>query len=148
MERKVLVTGATGLLGRQVLARFREQGWAVRGLGFFRLGPDCQQCDLLDMAATAAQFSDFQPAVVVHCAAERRPDKLEVGRLRDEDQRRSRGQRGRVEQEARGLPHLPLDELRLRRHAGALRGGRADEPPEHVWPRPSRDFIIRKQRFH
>ena len=36
----------------------------------------CVQCDLLNPAA-AAQFAAFEPQVVVHCAAERRPDKLE-----------------------------------------------------------------------
>lgn len=39
MARKVLVTGATGLLGRQVLKAFQEAGWDVVGTGFSRAKP-------------------------------------------------------------------------------------------------------------
>ncbi|CAE8599577.1 unnamed protein product [Polarella glacialis] len=74
---KVLITGATGLLGRQVMRVFREKGWTVRGLAFSRASGDLVKVDLFDHAALDAQFADFQPDIVIHLAAERRPDKLE-----------------------------------------------------------------------
>ncbi len=36
VAKTVLVTGATGLLGRQVVQVFQEGGWTVRGTGFSR----------------------------------------------------------------------------------------------------------------
>jgi NAD(P)-dependent dehydrogenase (short-subunit alcohol dehydrogenase family) len=35
-ERTVLVTGATGLLGREVSASFGLRGWNVKGTGYSR----------------------------------------------------------------------------------------------------------------
>jgi len=74
---RVLITGATGLLGRQVLAHFQERGWNVRGLGRSRAKGKIIKCDLLNPAELQAQFEEFQPTIVIHCAAERRPDVLE-----------------------------------------------------------------------
>jgi len=34
--KTTLVTGATGLLGRQVVKAFAENGWTVKGTGFSR----------------------------------------------------------------------------------------------------------------
>lgn len=39
MSRTVLVTGATGLLGREVVDAFRTAGWDVIGTGFTRAKP-------------------------------------------------------------------------------------------------------------
>lgn len=38
------------------------------------------RCDLLNADDLEAQFSDYKPTIVVHCAAERRPDVLEEDR--------------------------------------------------------------------
>lgn len=35
-ERAALITGATGLLGRQVLRAFARRDWAAKGTGFSR----------------------------------------------------------------------------------------------------------------
>lgn len=35
-QRTVIVTGATGLLGRQVTRMFRMKGWNVKGTGYSR----------------------------------------------------------------------------------------------------------------
>jgi S-adenosylmethionine synthetase len=77
--RRAIITGATGLLGRQVYRVFEEQKWNVRGLGHERAKDPIVKCDLLmeDQVEFKAQLDGFQPAVVVHCAAERRPDRLE-----------------------------------------------------------------------
>eukprot|EP00442_Polarella_glacialis_P035708 CAMPEP_0115061630 /NCGR_PEP_ID=MMETSP0227-20121206/8108_1 /TAXON_ID=89957 /ORGANISM="Polarella glacialis, Strain CCMP 1383" /LENGTH=686 /DNA_ID=CAMNT_0002446941 /DNA_START=82 /DNA_END=2142 /DNA_ORIENTATION=+ len=71
---RVLVTGATGMLGRQVLKRFVGEDWNVRGLCFSRSQPGLVSCDLSDADATRDQVMEFRPHVVLHCAAERRPD--------------------------------------------------------------------------
>jgi S-adenosylmethionine synthetase len=39
MARTVLITGATGLLGRQVVKAFQREGWNVVGTGFTRANP-------------------------------------------------------------------------------------------------------------
>ena len=75
----VLVTGASGMLGRavmRVLARQAPQ-WAAVGLSFSRSGPGLRQCDLTDRAAVQALWTEVKPEFVVHCAAERRPDKCD-----------------------------------------------------------------------
>ncbi|GAA5897608.1 hypothetical protein JCM6882_003531, partial [Rhodosporidiobolus microsporus] len=74
---KVLVTGASGLLGRAVLAAFKAGGHEVRGTAFSRAGGDLVKLDLQDEKAVRAFFGEFEPEVVVHCAAERRPDAVE-----------------------------------------------------------------------
>jgi len=76
-NKRVLVAGATGHLGRQVLKAFERGGWNVRGTGFARAGGGTVRCDLLNSSELASQFDDFKPSIVIHCAAERRPDVLE-----------------------------------------------------------------------
>jgi S-adenosylmethionine synthetase len=39
MPKSVLVTGATGFLGRQVVKVFQREGWNVTGTGFTRSKP-------------------------------------------------------------------------------------------------------------
>jgi S-adenosylmethionine synthetase len=39
MPKSVLVTGATGLLGRQVVKAFEREGWTVTGTGYTRAKP-------------------------------------------------------------------------------------------------------------
>jgi len=39
MSKKVLITGATGLLGRQVVKVFERAGWEVVGTGLTRAAP-------------------------------------------------------------------------------------------------------------
>jgi S-adenosylmethionine synthetase len=38
-QQRVLVTGATGLLGRAVAKAFHNAGWQVTGTGFSRASP-------------------------------------------------------------------------------------------------------------
>jgi len=70
----VLVTGATGLLGREVLREFEERGWDVYGTGFSRATGRIHKCDLLASSDSFANLVDkLKPVIVIHCAAERRP---------------------------------------------------------------------------
>ncbi|XP_067347760.1 methionine adenosyltransferase 2 subunit beta isoform X2 [Channa argus] len=74
---RVLVTGATGLLGRAVCAEFLSIGWSVIGTGYRRARPRLLRCDLTDEDAVRGLLHEYQPDVIVHCAAERRPDVVE-----------------------------------------------------------------------
>ncbi|KAL6910785.1 NAD(P)-binding protein [Trichoderma evansii] len=79
-ERTVLVTGATGLLGREVVSAFRllHSGWAVKGTGYSRAdGVDILKVDLESAADVAKTLDEIRPQVVIHCAAQRFPDKVD-----------------------------------------------------------------------
>uniref|UniRef100_A0AAY4AZS8 Methionine adenosyltransferase 2 subunit beta n=1 Tax=Denticeps clupeoides TaxID=299321 RepID=A0AAY4AZS8_9TELE len=76
-SRRVLVTGATGLLGRAVYKEFQNNAWDGLGCGYSRARPRFLRCNLLDEEALRGVIQDFQPHVIVHCAAERRPDVVE-----------------------------------------------------------------------
>lgn len=65
--KTALVTGATGLLGRQVIAAFEFADWAVTGTGFTRASPPFLTLDLSDSSAIAQTLDDVKPTVVVHC---------------------------------------------------------------------------------
>ncbi|MEK8131074.1 dTDP-4-dehydrorhamnose reductase [Paenibacillus filicis] len=58
---KVLVTGATGQLGQDVVSLFAESHQVV-GLG-------SKQLDIVDDKACMEQVQQFQPDVIIHCAA-------------------------------------------------------------------------------
>ena len=55
---------------------FIENGWSVLGLAYSRAKGDLVKVDLRDSAAIERVFDDFKPHIVVHSAAERRPDKM------------------------------------------------------------------------
>ncbi|XP_031980696.1 methionine adenosyltransferase 2 subunit beta isoform X3 [Corvus moneduloides] len=76
-SRRILITGATGLLGRAVFKEFNENNWNAVGCGYRRAQPRFEQINLLDSIAVHDIIHDFQPHVIVHCAAERRPDIVE-----------------------------------------------------------------------
>ncbi|KAK4159366.1 hypothetical protein QBC43DRAFT_222223 [Cladorrhinum sp. PSN259] len=76
--RTALVTGATGLLGRQVVKAFAKNDWAVKGTGFSRAdGTSILRVDLGSSDEVKKALDDVKPEVVVHCAANRFPDKVD-----------------------------------------------------------------------
>ncbi|KAH8591020.1 putative methionine adenosyltransferase 2 subunit beta [Bisporella sp. PMI_857] len=78
MARTALITGATGLLGRQVVKAFESAGWTVVGTGFTRAKPpSILRLDLGSPADVAKALDEIKPQVVVHCAANRFPDKCD-----------------------------------------------------------------------
>ncbi|KAI9599201.1 hypothetical protein BDF19DRAFT_419497 [Syncephalis fuscata] len=75
---RVLVTGASGLLGRAVYARFEKSyGDQVIGTAFSRTTGRLVKLDLMDKEAVKQLFEEHRPEAVIHCAAERRPDVAE-----------------------------------------------------------------------
>ncbi|XP_069754029.1 methionine adenosyltransferase 2 subunit beta isoform X2 [Narcine bancroftii] len=76
-DRRVLVTGASGLLGRAVYKEFSGNSWDAVGCAYRRARPRFEKVDLLDPGAVRKIVQEVQPQVVIHCAAERRPDVVE-----------------------------------------------------------------------
>ena len=68
---RVIVAGATGVLGRATMPQLRAAGHEVRG---FARHPDGQQdvaaLDLLDRDAVLALAADWRPEAIVHLATE------------------------------------------------------------------------------
>ncbi|RDA87645.1 hypothetical protein CP532_3833 [Ophiocordyceps camponoti-leonardi (nom. inval.)] len=76
-QRSVLVTGATGLLGREVVKAFQLGGWNTKGTGYSRAdGIDVLRIDLQKEDEVGRALDETKPQVIVHCAAERAPDKV------------------------------------------------------------------------
>ncbi|WVR05110.1 dTDP-4-dehydrorhamnose reductase [Kwoniella sp. DSM 27419] len=81
MVKSVVVTGASGLLGRAVVDEFTDRGDRVIRLANSRAGRDAAytKLDLMDREAVDGFFQTHGDVdVVVHCAAERRPDVAEA----------------------------------------------------------------------
>ncbi|KAK3196107.1 hypothetical protein K4F52_000975 [Lecanicillium sp. MT-2017a] len=77
-KRTVLVTGSTGLLGRQVANTFHLMGWNVVGTGYSRAdGVTIRKVDLGDVAQVKTVLDDTKPHAIIHCAAQRFPDKVD-----------------------------------------------------------------------
>lgn len=75
---KIVVTGASGLLGRAVVAQLKQDGHEVIGTGLTRATSDILKLDLTDAEAVDQFLARTQPQVIVHSAAERRPDVVEA----------------------------------------------------------------------
>ena len=79
---KVVVTGASGLLGRSLIRLLTlaapSDDYEVIGLAYSRAEEPLRKLDLLDAEATTELLRELQPDVVVHCAAERFPDRADA----------------------------------------------------------------------
>lgn len=85
MAAPVLITGASGLLGRAVLAAFSSSSdFAPTGVAFSRARDGLLALDLTDADAIARALAAAPPRIVIHCAAERRPDTCETDTQRAE----------------------------------------------------------------
>ncbi|PYH92789.1 NAD dependent epimerase/dehydratase family protein [Aspergillus ellipticus CBS 707.79] len=75
MSTTVLVTGATGLLGRQVFNTFKSSGCLVVGQGYSRATPPTiLKADLEKSEDIKNLLVEAKPQIVIHCAANRSPD--------------------------------------------------------------------------
>lgn len=72
--KRVLVTGASGLLGRVLVDELRTAGYAVTGTAFTRSGAGLDRLDLCDPDAVRRYVAGVRPDAIIHAAAERRPD--------------------------------------------------------------------------
>ncbi len=71
---KVVVTGASGLLGREIHRIFKESGHETVGTAFSRANQELHRLDLTDLEAVSDFIGKTRPELVVHAAAERKPD--------------------------------------------------------------------------
>ncbi|MBN1410999.1 MAG: SDR family oxidoreductase [Spirochaetales bacterium] len=75
MDLRVIITGATGLLGRAVYNEFSAcPDYRVTGLGYKRATPPLVSMDLTDPGTVRHFLADAEPDILIHCAAERKPD--------------------------------------------------------------------------
>ncbi|TMP28719.1 NAD(P)-dependent oxidoreductase [Pseudoalteromonas rubra] len=72
----IAITGATGLLGR-TLVKTLEAHYHIVGCGFRRATPPLVSLDLSDKDAVSAFLDEYVPDVLIHAAAERKPDVCE-----------------------------------------------------------------------
>lgn len=71
----IVVTGASGLLGRQVFAVLsKKYSRDLIGCAYSRSSSKLQKIDLLKANETTEFLKSKRPHIVIHCAAERRPD--------------------------------------------------------------------------
>lgn len=78
MAKKVLITGASGLLGRAVYKEFSsDASWEVLGLAFSRASGNLRKVDITSSEELTKVFDEFKPQIVIHSAAERKPDAVE-----------------------------------------------------------------------
>jgi dTDP-4-dehydrorhamnose reductase len=71
----VLITGASGLLGRACRNAFSDQ--QLTTCAWSRATPDDLKLDLTDEVAVNAAIDRIQPDLIIHTAAERKPDQCE-----------------------------------------------------------------------
>ena len=71
----IALTGASGLLGRPLYDMIsRDSRYRVRGAAFTRSGAAFDRVDLTSPADAEAWLDGIRPSVLIHLAAERRPD--------------------------------------------------------------------------
>lgn len=77
-KHRVLITGASGLFGRAIFKQFSNSDkWEVLGLAHSRATGALKKVNLLDFEETKRVVKEFKPHVLIHSAAERRPDIVE-----------------------------------------------------------------------
>ncbi len=72
---KIIITGASGLLGREVMREFtKNTRFDVIGTAFSRSGGSLIKLNLLNMNEVDNFIVKEKPDYIIHCAAERKPD--------------------------------------------------------------------------
>ncbi|WP_041415817.1 dTDP-4-dehydrorhamnose reductase family protein [Shewanella halifaxensis] len=72
---KIMVTGASGLLGRALIKQLGQNSQQqIIACGYSRFGPNIERLDLTQAAQVSSFVAKHKPDIILHCAAERRPD--------------------------------------------------------------------------
>ena len=84
LNKKVLVTGGAGFIGRRLKARLAELGAVVYSLDnrpVTAQGPNDVQCDIRDAKALNVEIGSISPEIVFHLAAciDRTPEPAKIG---------------------------------------------------------------------
>lgn len=66
--KNVLVTGASGFIGNNVLEMFRINGDNVLGWDLFSSNLKCREINMLDIEEVKKGLKSFQPDLIIHCA--------------------------------------------------------------------------------
>ncbi|KAJ9593291.1 hypothetical protein L9F63_015166 [Diploptera punctata] len=77
LNKRLFITGASGLLGRAVLKKFVSDGWVVYGTAFSRASEGLHELDLINKDDVKEAVKQFKPSFVIHCAAQRFPEKVD-----------------------------------------------------------------------
>ena len=73
--KRILITGASGLLGRPIFKALKEEkAWKVTGTAFSRDSGDLKKVDLSEIDNISSFLNNIKPEIIIHSAAERRPD--------------------------------------------------------------------------
>ena len=77
--KTVVITGASGLLGRAILSKFLNSNSydKVIGTAFSRSGENLVKVDLTDLEQIEKFVQETRPDVLIHSAAQRFPDKMQ-----------------------------------------------------------------------
>ena len=67
MSQTVLVTGATGLLGRQIFKAFDDAGWKTTGTGFSRAAPHIRKLDLQEEEQVVKLLDEVKYVFLANC---------------------------------------------------------------------------------
>ena len=75
----ILLTGASGLLGRPLLKQLQvfDEIDRLIGTAYTRVAPGLEKLDITDEEEVRRAFNLWAPDLVIHSAAERRPDRVE-----------------------------------------------------------------------
>ena len=72
-----MITGASGILGRAVHQEFKKYPYEIQAISNSRPNDERISLDLCKPKALDEALNDLHPNVIIHCAAERRPDVAE-----------------------------------------------------------------------
>ncbi|PSN53758.1 Methionine adenosyltransferase 2 subunit beta [Blattella germanica] len=76
-NKRLFLTGASGLLGRAIFKKFKNEGWTIYGTAFSRTGDELHKIDLTNHDDVRGAVTQFKPNFVIHCAAQRFPEKVD-----------------------------------------------------------------------
>ncbi|PNF25856.1 hypothetical protein B7P43_G11132 [Cryptotermes secundus] len=77
-DKHLFLTGASGLLGRAIYKKFITEGWVIYGTAYTRVAEGLHKLDLTDENEVKKAVIQFKPSFLIHCAAQRFPEKVDL----------------------------------------------------------------------